>query len=227
MAIKRLALAVYFFISVIIVFFSAFFLYKYVRKWQRISEQRQVIRETKKEIDEFHQLGFADNSELIQLLQGRLQRAQDRLEDIAHTWMALKAAQQVSPVTKQHLRQVIKINKKMLLSYINDIKEYRRLGLSNSHNIIKFAHDKIVRLTIALAELERQSNDISDITQNEYIQRLARMHDINKQSIAHFKHELHAYNTASGNDAKKMIFAREQLTKKMRAMYQLERILEP
>ena len=113
------------------------------------------------------------------------------------------------------------------MSYIKDIKEYKKLGITNSHAIIKFAHDKIIRLTMALAELERQLNGNIRNSHDEYTQRLSRMYEINKQSIDQFKHELHQHLKAGMHEQDpKLLFVRRQITRKTRALRQLDEILD-
>jgi Arc/MetJ-type ribon-helix-helix transcriptional regulator len=77
-----------------------------------------------------------------------------------------------------------------------------------------------------LNELERQLNAGVFSSHTEYIQRLARMHEINKQSIAQFKQELQEQVQAGVTQSDpKILFVRDQIINKTRAMHQLEEIL--
>lgn len=223
---NRIAIALYFFICLIIVSVATFWLVNYIKRWALISREREVTTQTQQDISEYQKLGFADQTELIQILHGRLQRAQQRIDAITRSWLVIQMHQKPSELTKRTLETILSINKKMLIGYIQDVKEYRKLGIANSHSIITFAHDKIIRLTIALDELERQLNAGVFSSHNEYIQRLARMHEISKQSVAQFKQELQEHVQAGLQKSDpKILFVRDQIIHKMRAMHQLEEIL--
>ena len=223
---NRIAIAAYFFICLIIVSVATFWLVNYIKRWALINRERAVTSQTQQEISEYQNLGFADQTELIQILHGRLQRAQERIDLISRSWLVIQMHQKPSELNKRTVENIIAINKKMLMGYISDLKEYRSIGSTNSSAIVTFAHDKIIRLTIALNELERQLNAGVFSSHTEYIQRLARMYEINKQSIAQFKQELQEQVQAGVTQSDpKILFVRDQIMHKTRAMHQLEEIL--
>lgn len=222
----RIALAVYFLIGLILVSIATFLLVNYIKRWAIIHQQRCVTSQTEQEISEYKRLGFSDNEELIQLLHGRIHRAQKKIDDITHKWLVVHLHNPLNETAKHNIQNIVSINKKMLMGYIKDIKEYKKLGITNSHPIISFAHDKIIRLTIALAELERQLNGGTRNSSNEYTQRVSRMYQINQQSIEQFKHELEKHVQAGIEELDpKLVFVRRQLTRKTRALQQLDGIL--
>ena len=186
--------------------------------------KKEMLKNANNDIRDYKQLGFSDDSELIQLLHGRLQRIENRITQLQNqTFMNTKNA---PTQNRKQLQQIVALNKKMLQSYLQDVQELRRLGIPTSHDIISFSHDKIVRLTIALAELERQLNTNIFNTHNEYTQRLVRMQEISQQSIAQFKEELQTYVDKNGAPThEKIQFVKEQITKKTRALHQLEELL--
>jgi Arc/MetJ-type ribon-helix-helix transcriptional regulator len=223
---NRIAIAMYFFICLIVISVATFWLVNYIKRWALISRERDITSQTQQDISEYQELGFADQTEVIQILQGRLQRAQGRIDAISRSWLVIQMHQKPNELTRRTLENIISINKKMLIGYIQDVKEYRKLGITNSHAVITFAHDKIIRLTIALDELERQLNAGVFSSHTEYIQRLARMHEISKQSVTQFKQELQEHMQAGLNNTDpKISFVRDQIVHKMRAMHQLEEIL--
>ncbi len=221
---KRIFLLIYCLIGFIVVAGTSFLLFKYFRKWSRIRAMHEYAKETKQEMGDYQQLGFANDSELMQLLEGKLQRAYNRVTQLEKQNMYSNAKQ--NSKNKKQLEKILTINKKMLLSYLQDVQEFRKLGVETGNNIISFSHDKIVRLTIALAEIERQLNGSSDSTQNEFTKRLERMQEISKQSIAQFKQELLQYKKSNLPENNPTVqFVKTQITKKMRALHQLEELL--
>ncbi len=208
----------------ILVSVAAFWLVNYVKRWALISRERTIATQTQQEIAEYKKLGFSDQTELIQLLEGRLQRTQARIDMIMHTWLVLQLRKEPNELTKRTLDSIASINKKMLLCYIKDVKDSQKLGVANA-DIIKFAHDKIIRLTIGLSEVERQLKSGVFCSPHECSQRLSRMHEINQESITQFKRELHALSTGLQENDPKLVFVRNQITQKMRALCQLEEII--
>ena len=190
-----------------------------------IRMHQETMQHTNHDLRDYKKLGFSDDSELIQLLHGRLQRVEKQIATLQNQTI-IKNKEQAPIHNRKQLQQILTLNKKMLQSYLKDVQELRRLGVPTSNDIISFSHDKIVRLTIALAELERQLNGNIFNTQNEYTQRLSRMQEISQQSIEQFKNQLKQfvqYNLEPTNE--KIQFVKDQITKKTRALLQLEELL--
>lgn len=211
-------------VSSIILFIMAFLLfvgcgwlfYRYFKRWARIRAERDVVREMRKELAEYQRLGFGKESELVAILTKRLQQQKMKKRAIKQQWFWITHA--VSEQSRPHLERLFDLNKKMLMGYMQDLQEYKKQGIPASASIVRFSYDKIVRLTIALSELERQLT--SAAINGEFSQRLRRMQEITKQSICHCKSLLRKCSHADEHAQ----FVRMQLTRRVRELDQLERV---
>ncbi len=211
-------------VSIIVVIFGGLLLYRHFKRWALVRMERDAVLHVQDDIAEYEQLGFSQETELIKRLHAQLQWIKHK-RLFENQGFSGETSVSQSRIKRAQLKALIALNKKMLKSYIKDMQEYRKLGVSNSHNIIRFSYDKIVRLTIALAELERQLD--GGIPNSEYTKRVARMREITKQSIAQFKDELKKYcHNGVSEDQSKMQFVRAQLTRKVKELYQLNKVLQ-
>ncbi len=203
------------FISAFLLFAACGWLfYRYFKRWARIRSDRDTVVQMRKELVEYKRLGFGQESELVTILTKRLHQQKMKKRAIKQQWFLVASA--VSEQSRMHLQRLFDLNRKMLMGYIHDVQEYKKRGVSSSDPIVRFSYDKMVRLTIALSELERQLN--TSIVDGEFSKRLRRMQEITKQSILQCKDRLHG----CGDDEK--LFVREQLTRRIRELDQLERI---
>jgi hypothetical protein len=192
-------------ISTIIMGLIFFYLFKYFRRHMVIRAQKQITQHIDRELIELQVLGFAPESELIQILRKRK----------AH----LLSAQ---PTTESHdIEEVLALQKKMLMSYIMEAKLLRKRDVDPKSNLMRFAYDKIVRLTIAVAELERQLNERQD-DRSEFQKRVDRMKEITRQSIAHYKKQLREYmQRGLAYDDGRIQEARDMLAVRIKHLYQM------
>ncbi len=202
-------------ITVCVPFGWLFFLH--VQQWSFINTEREKIGLIKQEIAQYQQLGFAEESELIVLLRQRLHQKKMKKRARKYQWSVADSSSAHGD-THVQLERLFGLNRTMLMSYMKDVQEYKKLGMPNSHTIIRFSYDKIVRLTIALSELERQLHDGSE--QGEFTKRVQRMQDITNQSIVQYKDALQQ----CGDDTKKSTFLRMQLTARMKELDMLDAV---
>ena len=188
--------------------------YRYFKRWARIRTERDTVVEMREELAEYKHLGFDDESELVGILTKRIYQQKMKKRAIKQQWFLVASA--VSEQSRAHLQRLFDLNKKMLMGYIHDVQEYKKRGIPSSDPIVRFSYDKMVRLTIALAELERQLN--TSMVDGEFSKRLRRMAEITKQSIMQCKDRLRG----CGDDER--LFVREQITRRLRELGQLERI---
>jgi len=188
--------------------------YRYLKRWARIRAERDTIIEMRKELAEYKRLGFDEDSELVTILSKRIHQQKQKKRAIKQQWFLVASA--VSEQSRAHLQRLFDLNRKMLMGYINDVQEYKKRGIPSSDPIVRFSYDKMVRLTIALSELERQLN--TSMVDGEFSKRLRRMREITKQSIMQCKDRLRVCS----DDEK--LFVREQLTRRLQELDQLERI---
>jgi hypothetical protein len=188
--------------------------YRYFKRWARIRAERDIVVEMRKELAEYKQLGFGEDSELVAILSKRLYQQKQKKRAIKQQWFMVASA--VSEQSRLHLQRLFDLNRKMLMGYIHDVQEYKKRGIPSSDPLVRFSYDKMVRLTIALSELERQIN--TTMVDGEFSKRLRRMQEITKQSIMQCKDRL----LACADDEQRSV--REQLTRRIRELDQLERI---
>ncbi len=186
--------------------------YRYFKRWARIRVERDTVIEMRKELAEYKQMGFDEESELVTILSNRLYQQKMKKRAIKQQWFVVVNA--VSEQSRIHLKRLFDLNRKMLMGYVHDIQEYKKRGLPSSDPLVRFSYDKMARLTIALSELERQLN--TTIVDGEFSKRLRRMQEITKQSILQCKDRLLA---CCDDEA---LFVREQLTRRVRELDCLE-----
>ncbi len=196
-------------IALSLAFLGLYFAYRYFRRWALISIQREKIIALKHQADQFMQLGFDPQSEVMQLVDGRIQWVHDVVK---HHAVGNKGAT---------IAAIISLNKNMLASYLKDLQDFRALGAARNHPIIVHAYDKTIRLTLALAELERQYIERHFDSLDDYAKRIERMCAIASQSIEHYIAEL----SIGDCDEVKDSFIKNQLAHKMRLLSRLERLL--
>lgn len=193
-------------ISTIVMGLIFFYLFKYLRRHMVIRAQQQLTKPIDREIIELQALGFAPDGELVQLLRKRK--------------IDLLQAQATADVSL-HLEDVLSLQKKMLMSYISEAKMLRKRNIDPKSNIMRFAYDKIVRLTIGVAELERQLKEDRDDS-SEFQKRVDRMKEISRQSVAHYKKQLRDYlKQGIVYDDGRMKEAREILAVRIKHLYQM------
>jgi hypothetical protein len=181
--------------------------------WQP-SNKEMLIDQVQQEIQTVKSLDFDSSSELMKLLTAYA----DELHQMHYDWhIAWFGDQQVS---QEKLAELIAINKVMLKSYMGDLQDYMKCA--PSHALVQFTYDKVVRLTIALAELEKNN----DLLLSEYKKKVDRMCQITHQALAHSKKTLRAYlhGGIDDHDAK-VNYERQYLTSKMSHFIALERML--
>ena len=71
----------------------AFFVYNGIKKRIMMGTKKEMLKNANNDIRDYKQLGFSDDSELIQLLHGRLQRIENRITQLQNqTFMNTKNA---------------------------------------------------------------------------------------------------------------------------------------
>ncbi len=168
---------------------------------------KQTTQQLDQEIIELQSLGFEPESDVIGVLRSH------------------KAAlfQGPSETPEYDLDLLHGLQKKMLMSYITEAKLLRKRGVALHSNIMRFAYDKIIRLTIAVAELERQlKEDAASQDISEFQKRVDRMKEITRQSIAHYKKRLRNYvQRVRPNDEEKLQQTRDTLAIRVKHFYQM------
>jgi hypothetical protein len=190
-------------ISSIVMGLIFWYLFKYFRRHMVIRAQQEQMQHIDREIIELQALGFAPESSLIESLRNRKQ-------DVVQTQSAAL-----------DVKQVLSLQKKLLMSYVTEAKMLRKRGVDPSNNRMRFAYDKIVRLTIGVAELERQLKE-DEQDSSEFQKRVDRMKEITSQSIAHYKKQLRDYRQQglAYNDSR-MQELRDMLAIRIKHLYQM------
>ena len=237
---KRVVLTGSLIVSILVFTFCGWSFFKYLRQWALIRMEHDAISQMRSEISQYQKLGFEEKSELIAVLQKRLQQIKMRKRSLKNSW--LEPEKSVARHSRIALKQLFDVNRKMLTGYIKDVQEYRKRGVSTSSNIVRFSYDKMVRLTIALSELEHQLNErqlgeqqlgefqlddhqLCDTQTGEFTKRLHRMQEITRQSIVQYKDALEKYrNTRVSDNDPKMQFVRMQLTRRIKELALLDSI---
>lgn len=172
-----------------------------------------MLARIKREKLVFQSLGFDESGELIAMLEAHAKTLQDHEQGNGE-----------DSDDQKKMALLVAVNKKMLTSYLKDLRDYRRMGVANTSSIVRFSHDKVVRLTIALAELER--NRLSGLPADEYAKKVARMREITQQSLAHSKNLLRDYIHAGVQDTDSRIRTeRANILHKMKNLIELDRVL--
>ncbi len=183
-------------LSSTIIGLCSWYLFKSFRWHMALREQKEHAYTIDREIVSMQALGFAPESELVSLL------AKQRDILFSHNQLP-------DPV---QLESLLSLNRKMLMSYVNEIKILRKQGVDAGSNLMKFAYDKVIRLTISVAELERQLKaELRDYT--EFQKRVDRMKEITRQSVSHYKKQLRQYLTQGiSEEDERMQYVRRILT---------------
>jgi phage-related minor tail protein len=155
---------------------GCWYLYKYFKRHTILQMQKDHDRMIDHEIAELQALGFDEESEAIGALKSRYSQYHAATKQI----------------DRNALSDLLSLNKKMLMSYIAEGKCCKKQNIDSSSNLMKFIQDKIVRLTIAVVELERQLQE-NELQASEYEKRVQRMQEITRQSVQHYKKTLRDY----------------------------------
>ncbi|EKD48544.1 MAG: hypothetical protein ACD_64C00261G0003 [uncultured bacterium] len=180
-----------------------FYLFNYF-KHRMSARVQQLTQQLDQDMSSLQALGFSPTSELLVTLQAY----KDRIAQ-CDTSLGIDC------------QQVLALQKKMLMSYIAEVKGLRKQGMSPMSNQMRFAYDKIVRLTIGVAELERQLQQPED-DDSHFQQRIDRMKEITRQSIAYYKQQLQSYAQQEiAESDERMLQARNMLAIRMKHYYQM------
>lgn len=162
-------------------------------------EIKKEIEEVSQEIQELAHLGFGNNSHAVQLLIGFQDwLLTDRSESNA-VW---------------DLSKLALLHRTILKSYLYDMQDSKKNGVIFSKKYQQFVYNNMVRLTISLSELEKNS----DIPQEELQKKYVRIKEIAKQS---FQYALREFQGLKINES----FLHDQLTEKIRTWQILERLV--
>lgn len=182
-----------------------FYLFTYFKHRIGIRAQQQLTQQLDQDMSSLQALGFSPNCELLITLQAYKDR--------------IVQCDTLSGVTD--CVHMLALQKKMLMSYITEVKMLRKQGMSPTNNQMRFSYDKIVRLTIGVAELERQLRQPEDDL-SQFQQRIDRMKEITRQSIAYYKKQLQNYaQRGIADDDERMLQARDMLAIRMKQYYQM------
>lgn len=190
-------------ISSIVMGLIFWYLFKYFRRHMVIRAQQELTQHIDREIIELQSLGFTQESPILESLR-------NRKEEVLH-------AQSM----ELNLNRLLALQKKMLTSYVTEAKMLRNRGVDPNNNRMRFAYDKIVRLTIGVAELERQLKE-DEQDDSEFQKRVDRMKEITSQSIAHYKKQLREYREQGlAYDDTRMKELRDMLAIRIKHLYQM------
>lgn len=188
-------------ISSVLIGLIFFYLFRYFRRHFVIRAQQVQTQQVDRDILELQALGFAPDSQVIAQLR------------------AYKAELQGMIAAKEYCREdVLAAQKNMLLSYIEEAKRLRARKVDTKDSALRFAYDKMLRLSIAVAELQKDT----DLTQDDFERRVDRMREITRQSITHYKKQLREYarRDISSEDLR-VCEAREFLSLRIKHFYHL------
>lgn len=192
-------------ISTCIIGLIFFYLFKYFKRHMGIRMQQQSTQQLDQDISALQVLGFIPDSDVLSTLRNYKAR------------MVHHDAQAELP----DCERVCALQKKMLMSYVAEAKLLRKRGVDSKSPQMRFAYDKIVRLTIGVAELERQMKQPED-DPSEFQKRVDRMKEITRQSIAHYKKQLRSYaKRGISQDDERMRQARDMLSTRIKHYYQM------
>lgn len=201
-------------VSIIVIALSSLYLYKYLRRWALSRIEREQLHQVERDLVSYRSLGFEPSSRLVCALEGFCDQLKAAIDDRDKNWLGNEHL-----IDDTNIDLLVSVNKKMLKSYLRDLQEYRRKGLGPQSNLITFSYDKVVRLTLALAELEKVRNQ--GLGDGEYVQKVARMKEITMQSIAHSKNLLRNLRSQGSDDAQE----REHLADKIEDLIALNKVL--
>ena len=192
----------------------------YFYRWPQSCTEQKAIASLQHEIMSFKSLNFSTTSELIAMLESY----ENEFENIHKSSNAAWRISDLNFQDAQKRGELIAVTKKMLQGYVKDLQTYTKDGMATTSSLVQFSYDKVVRLTIALAELERNQRD--ELPVNEYIKRIDRMHEIVTQSIIHSKKTLRSYLHAGLKEENAKVQAeRERVTRKVEHLIELDKIL--
>lgn len=189
-------------ISSIVMGLIFFYLFRYFKRHMVLRAQQQITQSVDRDIIELQALGFSPDCAAIESLRCRKAELCGMSAPAPHDCQA-----------------ILGLQKKMLMSYITEAKLLRRRAVDPKSSAMRFAYDKIVRLTIAVAELERQlKENRPDVS--EFQKRVDRMKEITGQSIIHYKQQVRDYMRAGiADNDERLRQAREMLGIRMKHFY--------
>lgn len=188
--------------------------YRYYQRYIGDQARQQLIDEVNEKIIVFKSLGFGDHDRLITVLSDYAMQLENAPQVIERDKTSMPS--NINPLTA--------VTKKMLKSYMSDVRQYREMGIDRTDTIMRFSHDKIVRLTLCLAELEKCKR--TGLPWGEYTKKIGRLREITNRSIVQGQQALRKYRSDGfdENDAR-VIAQRDHLTKKMCALIELDTVL--
>ncbi len=205
---------------IVFVVMSGWYFVPYFYRWSQSATEQEAIDYIQHEIMSFKSLNFSPSSELISILASYECELENIHKERDISWT-------VSPLNFDDVQkrdELITVNKKILQGYVQDLQTYTKDGMATTSSLVQFSYDKVVRLTIALAELERNRND--GLPADEYIKKIDRMHEIITQSIIHSKKTLRSYLQAGLKEENtKVQVERERVTRKVEHLIDLDKIL--
>lgn len=195
---------------------TSWYFLPYFYHWSQNCTEQEAIAYMEHEIISFKSLNFSSSSEIITMLESYVQQLKER----NGTW---HSGEFDCKDGKKH-EALIAVNKKMLQTYMKDLQEYAKKGSASENNIIQFSYDKVIRLTIALAELEQYRNE--GLPSEEYMKKIDRMHEITQQAITHSKRMLRSYfHNGLKEDHPKVQAERNYITSKVHHLIELDKIV--
>ena len=171
-------------ISAFLIAVGSWYIYRYFRRWVITKIEREQLRDNERILLSFKSLGFEPSSELIQTLESHGRQIEQAIVQRYQNWLTGGKL----GTDDQKIDLLVTVNKKMLRSYIRDLQDYRNQNIPTTDTLVKFTYDKMVRLTLALAELKRLKG--CGIEDDEYCKKAERMKEITLQSIARSKNTL-------------------------------------
>lgn len=170
-------------VSSFFILVGSWYLYRYLRRWAITRIEREQLRENERILLSFQALGFEPSSELVQTLQNHAKHIHNTIDQRDVSWFGIGFDK-----NDEKIDLLVTVNKKMLQSYMRDLQDYRSQNIPTTDTLVQFTYDKMVRLTLALAELKRLKN--SGIDDDDYYKKAERMREITLQSIARGKNTL-------------------------------------
>lgn len=190
-------------ISTIIMGVIFWYLFKYFNRYTHMRARKQLTQQLDQDMKALQALGFASDSELLMTLRRyKGERVQGNQEQ------------------NKTIDAVCALQKKLLMSFVAEAKSLKRQGVDLKSNEMRFAYDTIVRLTVGVAELERQAK-LSEYDVSGYERRLERMREITRASVAHYKRKLQDLISRHQEHDVVAQHARELLSARIRQYYEL------
>ncbi len=203
--------------------------YMFVQRRTVLEAERQKIRKLQREVAEFERLGFNEDTQLMRSLREREVWLSNKRKALEGQWFLPAKSNSQDLCNPATIVQMYQVTKNALRTYVNDIQQYRKKGVVLDSTEVQFAYDKIVRLTIALAQLDQQRSNSDDLVDEMFyhdcFERLERMREITNLSIAHAKQKLQKYRENGTKETHAITqLLREQLTQKIEIIAQLDSI---